>query len=397
MTRSAKLPFLAGLGCCLGWLAPASPGQSPNQFLTDLTDKRNPTLPYRSLFQVEAGMIGTTAASEDPAVGLEDGFSWDGHVYYRDEDFGERKGTLVGYAGRDGIYAGLFDGQLIGDQTITRLEFKARPWQFYRDGSYNGDTFSPNGLYEGSDYEGYLGFGREAAPGLFIEIGTYYRDHSFSTSPLTAGAFQIPEDFAAYGARVYLEQNTTQLDRRRGTPRDGGVVTIVAEQEWNDSSGSFGAPGFTTTLPDQIWRVRGNAEVYLPASDNTFWEVFLRGQWADRKDRVQNFEAQRPLGHQWAEGFLRLRIHFGDSWTLTPFVHGQWSRIVGAGGGSSTQEVFFGGGVESYLHFNESISLHGWYSFLDNESRPSIKINEDVHGEHMFYLGVVMRFGGARR
>ena len=74
-----------------------------------------------------------------------------------------------------------------------------------------------------------------------------------------------------------------------------------------------------------------------------------------------------------------------------------WSRVAGVGNGNSTSEVFFGGGVETFLHFTDSISLHGWYSFLDNESRPSVKVNADVHGEHMAYLGVVMRFGGQPR
>lgn len=367
------------------------------QQLSDMTEVRNPVLPFRSLFEVEAGVIGSMASQEAPAAGLEDGLSWDGYIYYRDDDFGERQGTFVGYAGRDGIYAGLFDGQIVGDQTVSRIELRARPWQFYRDGFYRGDNFVPNGLYEGADYEGYVGFGRDVSPGLFMEIGSYYRDHSFSATPLTAPSFTIPQDFAAYGVRVYVEQNTTQLDRRRGTPRDGGVLTLIAEQEWNDSSGQFGAAGFTSELPSQVWRVRGRYEWYVPSSDDSFWEVFLRGAWSDRKDRVQNFEAQRPIGHQWVDARLRFRMHFGDSWIVTPFAQGQWTRHVGSGGGSSSDEMFFGGGVESYLHFNEAFSLHGWYSFLDNESRPSIEIGDDVHGEHMFYLGLVMRFGGQRR
>ena len=52
--------------------------------------------------------------------------------------------------------------------------------------------------------------------------------------------FRLPEDYAAYGARLYLEQNTVQLDRRRGMPRDGFVLTLIGEREWNDSTGAIG-------------------------------------------------------------------------------------------------------------------------------------------------------------
>ena len=152
-----------------------------------------------------------------------------------------------------------------------------------------------------------------------------------------------------------------------------------------------------TKLPSQVWRARAVAEYFVPAADDAVWEVLLRGGWSDKKDRVQNFEAQRPLGHQWADGSLRLRMHFGDYFVLTPFVQGQWSKVVGPGGSGTTSDFFFGGGAESYLHFNESISLHAWYSFLDNESRPSVKVSEDAHGEHMAYFGMVVRFGGQRR
>lgn len=378
-------------------VALAAAGALAGQSLADVSVVRNPVMPWRSLLEIEGGLIGTKSSEEAEDVGLADGFGWDGHIYYRDEDFGDRTGTLVGYAGRDGFYAGLFDGQLIGNETITRIELRARPWQFYRDGFYRGKTFVPNGLYEGSDYEGYLGFGREVDQGLYFEFGPYYRDHDFSASDLTAGGFTIPTGFAAYGGRLFLEQNNTQLDRRLGTPREGGVMTITAEQEWNDSKDEFGATGFTSELPSSVWRARGRVEWYYPAADSSVWELFIRGAWRDRQDRVQNFEAQEPLGHQVADGALRLRMNFGDAFTLTPFVQGQYSRIVGDSGSNSDNEFFFGGGVEAFLHFNSSISLHGWYSYLDNESRPSIRVNEDMHGEHMFYLGVVMRFGGQRR
>ena len=46
---------------------------------------------------------------------------------------------------------------------------------------------------------------------------------------------------------------------------------------------------------------------------------------------------------------------------------------------------------------SEEVSLHGWYSYLNNEARPSVSIQEDLRGQHMFYLGGVLRFGGTRR
>ena len=402
-------PLLACLSLAVA--AAAVPAQS----MVDLVDARNLVRPFASVVEIEAGAIGTvtdakpltglgSAFTSDPgglaseARGLEDDISWDGHVYWRDEQFGSRRGTLEAYAGRDGLFAGYTDGKLVGDDTLTRFEFRGRPWQFYRDGFYRGDEFVPNGLYEGSDYEGYIGFGREAQQGLYVELGPYYRDHSFRRGDLREPAgFRLPEDFAAYGGRLYLEQNSGQLDRRRGTPRDGFALTLVGEREWNDSEGQIGRDGFTTELPSAVWRVRGRLEWYVPSSDSATWEIFAHAGWQDEKDRLQNSEAQRPLGNQWADAQLRLRLELGSAFTVIPFAHGQFSRLLEEDGAGSSKDFFFGGGVESYLHLADWLSVHGWYSYLDNESRPSIRIDEDVHGEHMFYLGVVMRFGSTRR
>ena len=56
-----------------------------------------------------------------------------------------------------------------------------------------------------------------------------------------------------------------------------------------------------------------------------------------------------------------------------------------------------GGGAEAYWHLGDALSLHGYYSYLDNENRPSIRIDQDLRGQHMFYLGMVVRLGAARR
>lgn len=367
------------------------------QSFVELTDGRNTTNPFASVLLIEAGAIGTLASPEELTRGLEDEFSWDGRAYFRDEAFGSRRGTLEAYAGRDGIFGAYTDGKLVGDATMTRFEVRAQPWQFYRDGFYADEELRPNGFYDGSSYEGYVGFGRDQQ-GLYIEFGPFYKTFEFKESRLTSPTFTIPEDYAAYGGRLYLEQNTVQMDRRRGMPRDGYALTIIGEREWNDSQGEFGTQGvFETKLPSAVWRVRGRLEWYLPGSDSAIWEVFAHGGWQDELDRVENTQGQRPLGDQWADAQLRLRLHLGRSMTLTPFFHGQYSHVANEFGTSSSTDFFLGGGLESYVHFSESLSMHGWYSYLDNENRPSIQVDNDVHGQQMFYLGMVLHFAVKRR
>ncbi|HEB52661.1 MAG TPA: hypothetical protein ENI87_05350 [bacterium] len=370
------------------------------QTFQDLVDTRNAAQPYSSIFLVEAGAIGTTTegvGANNKARGLEDDFSWDGRVYYRDENFGTRRGTLEAYAGRDGLFAGFTDGNLVGDDTVTRFEVHARPWMFYRDGFYRANELRQGGFFEGSDYETYLGFGRGADDGLFIEFGPYYRKLKFQRSDLTSVTYTIPDDYDAYGVRMYVEQRMVQMDRRRGLPQQGFVLTIIGEREWNDSSTAFGTPLSMTSLPSAVWRARARLEWYIPGSDAMTWEVFGSGGWQDETDRVVSIEGQRPLGHQWADVQLRLRTHLGESFVVTPFAHVQYSVVPTEDGFSTSSDLFFGVGVESYLHLSQNLSMHGWYSFLDNENRPSIRIDQDVRGEHMFYLGMVLRFGATRR
>ncbi|MEC9048060.1 MAG: hypothetical protein VYA51_08600 [Planctomycetota bacterium] len=371
------------------------------QSFRDLVESRNGAQPYASIFQVELGAIGAQADSGDATQrGLGDEISWDAKVYYRDETFASRRGALEAYAGRDGVFAALTDGTLIGDDTVTRIELRARPWMFYRDGFYDGDELVQNGFYEGADYESYMGFGREAQDGLYIEFGPYYRQHEFAPSSLTNPAFQVPDDFNAYGGRAYLEQRAIQMDRRSGLPQQGFLLTLTGEREWNDSEGTFGligAGGEGAQLPASVWRARGRLEWYVPQSDSWTWEIFAYGGMQDARDRVFNSEGQRPLGHEWADAQLRLRWLIGRSITLTPFAHAQYSKTSGAGGASGDSNFFFGGGAEAYWHLGDALSLHGYYSYLDNENRPSIRIDQDLRGQHMFYLGMVVRLGAARR
>lgn len=366
------------------------------QSFTDLTESRNAPQPYTSIFQVEAGAIGTIPDERDVTVGLDDGVSWDARLYYRDEAFGSRKGTLAAYAGRDGIYGSYTDGKIVGDNTTTRFEVRGRPWMFYRDGFYRDDKLVPNGFYEGSDYEGYIGFGKETN-GLFIEMGPFYRALSFRSSELTPVTFAVPEDFNAYGVRIYIEQAALQMDRKRGLPREGSVITLNGEREWNDSEGGIGSGAFVTTLPSAVWRVRGRLEWYIPGSDTTCWEVFAQGGWHDEKDRIQSSEGQRPLGNQFVDAQLRLRWSLSNSATLTPYFNAQYSHTLEEDGFDSDRLFFFGGGADLWIHFSDVLSMQASYSYLDNENRPSIRIDEDLHGQQMFYVGMALRIGRAAR
>ena len=339
MTRIPSLCLSVAAGATLG-----------AQSYVDLVDARNPVQPYTSILQLEFGAIGTAAQGVDASNrlrGLDDEISWDGKIYYRDEEFGSRRGTLEAYAGRDGLFAGFTDGKLIGDDTLTRFEFHGRPFMFYRDGFYRADELRQNGFYEGSDYEGYIGFGREAQDGLYVEFGPFYKTLDFQRSRLTSVTFTIPDDYDAYGGRLYVEQRAVQMDRRRGLPQQGFVLSLVGEREWNDSSGSFGTALYATSLPSAVWRLRGRLEWYIPGSDTVTWEVFVNGGLHDERDRVQNTEGQRPLGYQWADAQLRLRLHLGESLVFTPFGQARYSRATTEDGFGSTKDRFFGGGAQA--------------------------------------------------
>lgn len=368
------------------------------QSFDDLTTFRNPTLPYSQLLQVKGGVFGSFANQDDATAGLADEVAWDGSFYYRADAFGGRSGEIDAYAGRDGLVGSIRDGRLVGNDTVTRLQLSARLWPFYREGFYRGGSFVPTGRYEGRDWEAYLGFGRMAADGLFVEFGPFYGKKTFAQNGSTASSYIVPDDYDAYGGRVHLEQNTVQLDRRSGLPRSGFLATVVAEREWNDSVGAFGvASGFVTELPSAVWRVRGRLEWYVPQGSESAWEIFAGAALTDEQDRIVDYDASHPQGNLWVDAQLRLRLPAGESFSITPFVHGQFVRILQEDGAGADKKFFGGFGIESWIHFSEAVSFNTWYSFLDNESRPSVSITEDLHGQHMFFAGFVLRFGGQRR
>ena len=280
---------------------------------------------------------------------------------------------------------------------MTRLQFSSRIWPFFREGYYDDRVFVPTGQYEGEDYEAYLGFGREAAQDLFVEFGPYYRRNQFDRNDRTDPQYIEPGDYAAYGMRIFLEHNTVQLDRRSHAPRDGFILTVVLEREWNDSDDRIESDRWKSELPKAVFRGRGRMEWYIASGSDSAFEVFATAAMADEKDRIVNYDATRPQGDIYGDVQLRYRLPLGDWFSVSPFVQAQYVQAVGEDGRGGTEEFFVGGGAEGFVHFSEVISLNAWYSYLDNESRPSVSIQDDIRGEHMFYAGMILRFGGSRR
>ena len=250
---------------------------------------------------------------------------------------------------------------------------------------------------EGTDYEAYLGFGREAAQDLFVEFGPYYRRNQFNANDQTAPTFTVPDDYAAYGIRIFLEHNTVQVDRRTGMARDGFILTVALEREWNNSDAGFGTAVWTSPLPSAVFRGRGRMEWYIPSGTESAFEIFVTGAMADETDRIVNYDATRPQGHIYGDLQLRYRLPLGDWMSVSPFGHLQYVQAVAENGSGGDDEFFLGGGAEAFVHLGENVSLNAWYSYLDNESRPSVSIQKDIHGEHMFYAGMILRLGGSRR
>lgn len=356
---------------------------------------RNRLYPSDKMVQIKAGLLAATPAKTDRTVGLDDELGWDGHLYYRGDSLTGRTGKTEAYVGRDGALLSMRDGSLVGGENISRLELKTRYFPHYREGFYRGKSFVPVGRYDGNDYEAYLGFGRPAAPDLTLELGTFYRKSTFGRTQETAVNYVIPGDYEAYGIRLFAEQSTLQLDRVRGVPHDGFQLTAMVEQEWNSSNGAFGVTGgFQSELPKAVWRAKGHLEWYIPGSDTITWLVWADAQMTDEQDRVVNYDAQRPLGNLWVDGYLKMRWWMGTTVVLTPFFQGQFTRILDESGVNQDDKFFAGGGVELDLLISKQVTFNFWYSFLDNESRPPVSVTSDNHGQHMFFAGVVMHFGG---
>ncbi len=353
---------------------------------------------FASVLQVRAGALGSLADDEDTQVGLENEIGWDGHLYFRTGGVGGREAELKVYAGRDGAYLSVLEGTLLGGETQTRIELNARYFPFYREGFYRSGDFIPTGRYEGDDWGAAVLFAREVQEGLRMEVGPFFRSYSFDRNDATAVNYLEPDDFTAYGARLYLEHNILELDRLTGRPRVGFILTLAGEYEKNDSDRRFGTQSiYESTLPSGVWRGRGHLEWYFPVAQSATWEVRVDGQITDDKDRVHNFDAQKPPGHLWVDGEIRLRLDLGNAIALTPFAKGQLVRLPDEAGVGTDQETFFGGGLDAVVDFGDMLSLIGHYSYLGNESRPPVSTSDDTFGEHRFFVGIEARFGAQRQ
>lgn len=363
------------------------------QSFHELTFLRDKPMAFSSFLKARAGVAGDIAENENTAIGHEDKTGFDGFLHYHNDRFTAQEAVFDAYAGRDGAVLGLRENNPGG--SANRFEVTARYFPFYREGFYRSGEFIPTGRYEGDDYGAYAGIGNDAAEGLTVEIGVFYRRNEFDRNDDTSPSFLEPDDHNAFGVRLWGEHNTLVLDRNYGRPLDGFVLTAMLEREQNDSDKAFGTPIHTSELPSGLWRIRGHLEWFLPESDLGVWGFRADGAWTDEEDRVYAYDAQKPLGHVWIEGEVQFRFRFGGL-SLTPFALGQFLRVLEENGVSADDELFFGGGVRLTYDLSETFSLYGDYSYLDNPSRPPVSASEDTWGEHQFFAGLEVVFGRQR-
>lgn len=390
MNRRSTIAALAALAVAAGVLRAQS--------YDELTFLRDRPSPYASVIQLQAGVLAGFASSSDEDIGLEDEIGWDAHGYLKQDRFGDRDAVLEAYAGRDGAYFGVLEGGLLGQETQSRLELQMRYFPFYREGFYRSDDFVPTGRYEGMDWGVSLSVAKEVAESLRFEAGPFYRHYSFDRNSDTAPNFIVPDNYNAWGARAFLEHNTVVLDRVTGRPDHGFIATVGIEREQNDSDQTFGEVGVSESrLPSGVWRGRGHLEWYLPQSKTGTWEIEVDGAITDKEDRVYIYDAQKPIGHIWVDANLRFRFELDLSLWVSPYLKGQFIKILSEDTVTSDQEFFFGGGLAAGYQIGDEIEALLDYSYLSNESREPVSASKDTFGEHQLFVGLQVRFGAARK
>ncbi|MBK8979401.1 MAG: hypothetical protein IPM29_26175 [Planctomycetes bacterium] len=356
----------------------------------DLELARDRPQPASSFLRLRGAATYTLPQDADESVGRTDEFSGYGSVLYHDDAVGDRKSTIDAYAGTDGALLGVREHFDPGSSAI--LEVSARYFPYYREGFYDGDDFVATGRYEGFDWGAYLGLATQSE-GYTFELGPFYRHYSFSRGDDTAPQYVIPDDYDAFGGRLHLEQSTLQLDRTYRRPVDGFLTAVRVEFEWNTSQGRFGTDIWKSELPDAFWRGFGHLEWYFPTGDGAV-EFQLDGGVAAAEDRIWAFDAQKPTGHWFGDARLGYRFDLGG-FSFAPYGNLLFTHTIDEVGSDSTDDFWFGGGVKMDWMLDESLSLWGEYSYLNNANRPSISFQNDVWGEHQFFLGLELTFGGS--
>ncbi len=354
---------------------------------------RNPPVGDSSVLELSGGVAGTqpSTADENEAAGLAQKFAFDGFAYFHTEGLGEKQTTLDAYAGTDGAILSARDGQ--PGQSTSRLDLTWRYFPFYREGFYSGNDWVPTGRYQGTDFGAYLGFGGAPEEGTTVEGGPYYKRYRFERNDTTSNDFTIPEAYNAYGVRTYLEQNTVTLDREYREPVSGYVLTARIEYERNDSDTPFGTSLNQSDLATQYFRGVGRLEAYVPTSSLGIVELSLEGNWSAKDDRVYNYDTSKPIGYLWADGRLGLRLRFGP-FRAIPYVEGEWTKTPDESGVSSDSKLWWGGGLRTRFDFGDHVRIYADYSYLTNPNRQTVTFNEDFYGQHQFFAGIELRFGG---
>lgn len=349
---------------------------------------------FASTLQFRIGSSMSFASSPPEGDIFDNRIALDGHVYYHDDSFSTEAVELDLYAGREGAVVAFRKAGASGG--VSRLEFDVRHSAFYRDGFYRDGEFITAGAYEGLNWGAYLGFGRTGNDGLNVEVGPYFRRYKFDRSDFTDSAFTIPADFEAYGIRTHAEQNTLQLDRETGRPRDGFVLSVRVDAERNSSNEEFGSASYRSSLPQNLWRAVGVLQWYVPQRDLGTWALEFNARWADKDDRIQTTDAYAPIGYIHVHGDLGVRWDFGKSLSVKPFGTAQWLRALAEDGAGRDSELFFGGGLDLRYDVGDALAFYADYSYLSNRSRAPVSAVEDALGEHQLFVGLELRIGSSR-
>jgi hypothetical protein len=313
---------------------------------------------------------------DNPAIRREDEAGIVGSVYYRQRNAIGRENRLDVYAGIDGIYASITEGDPQKDANYTRLEVEARQWaSYYREGYYDGDDFTPTAVFDHTFWKARLSYSTQLSETIRGEAGPFFGQHSFDRSSRTPAAYQLPDDHNVYGVHVRVEDSTLQYDKRTLLPQAGYLASAWFEREWNDSSADIGFAGNRQSMPEAVWRGGGHLEYYVPYTNTGAFVLEADGAWFADNDYVQIHSTDKPVGEIWVDVRLDYRQLLGDYLTIKPGIRGQWIRLHDQLFQSSDDEFFYGAQLEVRLDLGESFSIPAGIQLLA-EREPGVVFDE---------------------